>query len=92
MYIDLVLAQHESSEKPYLFKAPGFSYLEAGDEIICETKKGKNKAVVKSCITINTDIEAKAYKMILEAAGAIEPLKKVLSKVEYKDFTYTEDE
>lgn len=91
MYIDLVLAQHESSEKPYLFKAPGFCHLEAGDEIICETKKGKNKAVVKSCITINTNLEEKAYEMILAAAGATEPLKKVLSKVEYKDFTYTEE-
>jgi hypothetical protein len=92
MYMDLVLAQHEGNEKPYLFKAPGFCHLEAGDEIICETKKGKNKAIVKSCITINTNLEEKAYDMILAAAGATEPLKKVLSKVEYKDFTYTEDE
>ena len=75
MYLDLVLIKHEECDRLFLFKAPGFSHIEKGDEVICETKFGKQKAVAESVMTINTNIEDKAYQMILDAAGAKEPLK-----------------
>lgn len=99
MYMDLVLALHydyQKNEKKYLYQAPGFSGLKEGDEIIAYTDEetatiGKHRSVVLSCITINTNVEENAYRMILDIAGAEEPLKKVLAKIERKPFIYTEE-
>lgn len=88
MFIDLVLCKHEGVDKVYLFRAPAFSYV--GDDVIVETERGEQPAKVVETYSIDTD--SKAYRFIVEAAGAYEPLKRVLKEVSYRTLKYEEEE
>ena len=92
MYIDLVLCKNGKNKQTFLFQAPGFSRLSTGDEVICDTVLGKQKMTVVEVMSISNATEPRAYNMVLKAAGATEPLKKVISKIEYSEFKYEEDE
>ena len=89
MYIDLVLCQHSPDGKPYLFVAPAWSYLKSGDSVLVETRCGLKDAVVVDCIT--EAVESEYIKFAVACVGASLPLKRVMSKITYKDFDYTED-
>lgn len=92
-YIDLVLVKHhETDYETYMFQAPRWSDLKKGDEVIVETCIGEQKAKVIDSYTISTDYNEEEFNFILTASKAKLPLKKVLKKVEYHEYSYPEPE
>lgn len=89
-YIDLVICKHGNNPNAFIFQAPEWSTLKAGDKVIVETKKGEAEATVERVYTVNTT-DKEEFEFIMMASGASLPLKKVLKKVTYKVFRY-EDE
>lgn len=89
MYIDLVLCKHDKNDNNFLFYAPAWSRLEKDDEVIVDTKYGESKAVVVDKVTV--DKTSEEYEFIVKATGATTPLRKVLSKVLYREFDYDFD-
>ncbi len=87
IYVDLVLCKHEKVGKGFLFVAPPFTHLKRGDDVIVDTKKGKQPAIVIDSIT--TNIHSDDYMFIRKMNGMRE-LKKVLGKIVYLD--YSEEE
>lgn len=89
MYIDLVLCVHSENGRPFLFSAPAWSYLKSGDEVIVEARAGLAKATVIDCRTVENDSDELMF--CVECAGATLPLKRVMRKVTYREFTYPEE-
>lgn len=89
-YLDLVVCKHDSSDHPFIFRAPACSYLKKGDRVIVETKHGEKMATVERCYT--TDKVGEELDFILIASGATVPLRKVLKKVTYKEYEYEDEE
>ena len=87
-YVDLVLAKTERMERPHLFQCPSWSYLSNGDQVMVETKYGKAEMTVVAAFT--ADEESDYFRFIARAANATLPLKRVLGKVQYKEFYYDE--
>lgn len=88
-YIDYVVCKHDESDKPYLFVAPAWSYLEPGDRVNVETKKGITQATVIASYTDTNDMDA-VVNMFVAASGASWPLKRVVSKVIVKEMDWTD--
>lgn len=85
-YIDLVIVLALQCGK-VLCCAPGFSGLQAGDDVRCEAySSGKVVAV----ITVGTKSEV--YDFLLKAYGSKYPIPKITSKVVYEAFSYDEQE
>ena len=89
-FITLVLATHSMTGEGtvYLFQSPLEATLEKGDEIKVQTKRGIASAWVIDTIVVRAG--EKAYKFILKATKAYEPLQKVISRVKYEIFHYDE--
>lgn len=79
-YTTLVIAETDGVMR--LLKAPFFTPLEEGDELVVETETGESPAVLRAFATMGTDSEA--YQFILQSLGAREPLPRVL-KIVYRD-------
>lgn len=90
MYLDLVLCKHPNCEKKYLFRAPSYSNLEVGDEVVVETKKGEQPATVLA--QLHVDNASREYKFITEFVEAKEPLKRVLKILKYYEIGYEDEE
>lgn len=90
-YIDLVICKHANSDHPYIFKAPAWSNLNAGDDVFVETKHGEKIATVERKYTVDTT-DNDEFEFILMASGVTTPLRKVLKKIEYKEFEYDDEE
>ena len=90
MYLDLVVAKHKDSPRYYLFQAPPFSRLNAGELVIVDTVKGEAEAEVVNVLT--TDTNRKEYHFIVEMNHATLPLRKVLKKVAYRELRYEEEQ
>ena len=90
-YFDFVLCKHANNDKTYLFHAPAFSYLKKGDFVEVETSKGRQLAMVISCFTLSKS-ETDKIDFIMNATGASKDVKKVLSKVDYKEFEYEQED
>lgn len=86
-YVDLVTCKQEHGI--WLFYAPAFSYLHEGQELVVDTQCGEQPATVISAYTVEKDSDL--YNFIIKATGATLPLKKVLSKVNYKKLEYEEE-
>jgi hypothetical protein len=89
MYKDYVLCKVENSEKPYLFYAPRYTYLEQGDMVIVETKDGEKKAEVIQSITFEES--SKEVDFIVRCTGAT-IIKKILKTIRFKELDYSEYE
>lgn len=89
-FMDLVICNHQGNPKSFIFRAPAWSNLKAGDKVIVETKKGESEATVVKSYTIDR-IDKSAFDFILTASGVSLPLKRVLKKVTYKNFIYTDE-
>lgn len=89
MYVDLVMCRHGEYGQNYLFVAPRFCLLEKGDEVVVDTKRGLSRAIVIDRLTV--DYNGDEYRFIVEGMKATEPLRKVVAKVNYKEFEYTEE-
>ena len=90
-YFDFVLCKHDGCDKTFLFRAPAWSHLEKGDLVVVETVNGEQMAQVVSCITLGND-EVDKIDFIMNATRADSDVKKVLKKVDYKVFSYWEDD
>lgn len=89
-YIDLVLVAHAKGGQKYLFEAPGFSGLEAGDHVTCDTVKGLSPGRVTHVVTI---AKGNAYiDMLAAAANATLPLKRITHKWVCTELKYPEEE
>ena len=89
--IGLALCNHNGHGKNYLFRMPAYERLENGDRVVVETKHGEAEALVVGTATIYGE-ESDEYQMIVKAAGADLPLKKVLRKISYKELAYDEED
>ena len=89
-YFDFVLVKHEN-DRVYLFRAPAFTHLEFGDEVVVETSNGEQRGIVQSSITL-AETDTDQIDFIMRSTGAPDEVKKVLSKVIYQEFKYGEDE
>ena len=91
-YFDFVLAKHkEDGDRTYLFRAPAWSGLEKGDSIKVETQHGQKLATVVSTVTLRSD-DTEKIDFIMHGTGADENVRKVISKVTYVNFEYSEEE
>ena len=91
MYTGLVLCRHkkdsgtELNSKKYLFACPPNCGLQTNDEVIVQTQKGEEEAVVVSVCPV-VEVESPLYRFIVACVnGASTPLAKVLKK---KEITY----
>lgn len=91
--LDLVLVQHQDGGQKFLFQAPYHSDLNTGNEVIVETRRGRQKATVVSSLSVNdeNDIDRKTIDFILKTTGAMMPLKKILSRTVEEPFLYRND-
>lgn len=91
-YVDLVLCKYSEDSATYrMFQAPAWSLgLEPGNEVVVDTRLGKRHAIVIYSMTTSKDSDA--YNMIMKLVGTDKPFRKVLSRVAYDDFTYSEEE
>ncbi len=88
--IGLVLCKHRNEGKKYLFRAPAYSSIDKGDTVVVEDQNGETMATVVGYADVIVGNEE--YEMILECCGATLPLKRVLSKVVYREFRWDEDD
>ena len=90
-YFEFVLVKHEGCDKPYLFRAPAFTHLKKGDMVVVDTKRGLQMANVLGAIDVSKD-DIESINFIMEATGADTDVKKVISKVNFSELDYEEDE
>ena len=94
-YIDLVICKHPNSDKKYLFQAPCWSHLKPSEDVIVDTRKGKEPAKVVESITVSKDSDEYKFITLLVAKSneqATLPLKKVLSRVVTDELKYDEED
>ena len=89
MFIDLVLCKHLVDSRKFLFYAPAFSYLQKDDQVLVDTARGEQTAIVINAVTVDSDSED--YLFILDATSATLPLQRVISKVWYRELEYKPD-
>lgn len=89
MYTMLVVVKHPASEKHFLFEAPAFSTLRAGDRVQVSTRYGDADGRVVECATVDKDSES--YRMICAAANATFPLRRVNGRIDFIQYEYPED-
>ena len=88
-YVCLVLCQHPNDTGYYLFRAPAWSTLNAGDDVIVKTRRGKTLASVVNSVSV--EVDSPVYKMFIDVARAREPLAPVESRIMYHKFDYSEE-
>ena len=87
VYRDYVLVKFCTSDKMYLYQAPGFSFLTTGDIV---KVGGHNDGVV---VMKETRADDDPYlERLIKAAGAKQPLSKIIARVDYKAFEYDDEE
>ena len=90
MVVGLVLVTFKKDRvKEYLFRTPKLECISVGDLVTVEGSD--DQAVVKSCVRYIDD-DSDEYEMIVRAAGASLPLKKVLSRYIETKFEYDEED
>lgn len=88
-YFDFVLV--EMGMGRFLYRAPAYSKLERGDNVLCETWNGPDYGTVLSIVTLSkNDIDA--IDFIMKATKSGETVNKVLAKVNYECIQYDKDE
>lgn len=90
MFLDLVIVTHDNSVHKYTFQAPFNSGLKEGDRVVCDTQYGESLGTVLDCLAVEKD--DKRYNFITNAMSTTEPLRKIISKVEYRKFQYNDEE
>ena len=90
-YVDFVLCNHEGSEKNYLFYAPAFSGIQKGNQVVVDTKNGTKVVNVVSVATVPRD-NLQFIDFIMNATGADNDVKKVISVIQYREMDYSEEE
>ena len=86
MYKDLVIVTYSKDGKRYLFEAPGFSDIEKGTAVLCNTSDGVKRGAVVSSYTC--DDRDDIFAFIAEAMGAKLPLERLAGVEMLKKFSY----
>lgn len=81
-FIDLVVLKNHL----HVFQAPAFSQLKEGDKVIIESIKEDETAIVERVYTARKSGDELDF--ILIASGTSLPLRKILKKIDYKDFDF----
>lgn len=90
MVVGLVLVTFKKDRvKEYLFRTPKLEAISVGDLVTVEDSD--DQAVVKAYVNYIDD-DSDEYAMIVRAAGATTPLKKVLSRYIETKFEYNDEE
>ena len=90
-YIDAVLVKHPSCDKLFLFQAPAFSYLNEGNNVICETKvspEAEGEVVAIRTVEKNSA----ELQFIAKCSGATLPLNKIKAIVRVSELKYEDEE
>ena len=90
-YFDFVLCEPYDGEEKYLYRAPAWSGIAKGDDVLVETSTGSKQAQVCAIVTLSEE-DKETIDMIMQASGASKDLRKVLTRVRYIDIEYKEDE
>lgn len=86
-YSDLVICTDKRGSHPHMLKAPAWSGLKEGDDVITETG---DVMVVERSYTFEMSDERLGFFML--CAGAEFPLKKIVQKIEYKRFEFADED
>lgn len=91
-YCDLLICVYPDSreKRNFLFQTVWYSGINPDDEVIVETKYGKQRALVVQVLEAVAK-DSPELEFIAKATNATLPLKKVLKTVKYKDIEYGED-
>lgn len=89
MYIDLVLVEQPMA-KPFLCRCLSFSHLKKGNQVMVEICNEQQVATVIDSLTMKK--EDKEFSFILNATCTSLPLPKIISKVEYREYSYLEED
>lgn len=88
---DFVLCKHPNDNRNFLFRAPAYSGLNKGDTVMVDTKYGEQLAKVVSCVTVDTLDQPKIDFIINAMDVEGKEIKRVLSRVLYSRFDYSEE-
>lgn len=86
MGFDLVLVEQGSGR--YLFKAPEYSALNAGDEVMVETKNGKKAGKILFVLSATNETDDDYQMAMLCANNENNELKRVLEKIEHREISW----
>ena len=91
-YCDLLICVHPDSRehKNFLFQTVWYSGIQPDDEVIVETKYGKQRALVVQVLQAVRK-NSPEFGFIVKATNASLPLKRVLKTVTYRDIDYGEE-
>ena len=86
--IDLVLCTNG-----LLYKAPAFSDLKKGDEVIVESNSGMKEVNtnIDCSLSIDPNVSEDEFLFILRLSKTMTPLKRILRKVEEIELKYKEE-
>jgi len=87
-YIDLVLVKHPNNGNVFLFEAPQFSSIKAGDTVLCDTQYGEALGKVEDKKTVNES----EIQFIVKSAGATLPLKRIIGTFDQIKYTETQEQ
>lgn len=88
MLKNFVIVKHMEDSGKYLFFVPKKISLEAGDKVVCSTKRGKDQLGVCCCDSFMADMA-----VVIPLFGTQEALMRyVTGKVEYKRFEIEKSE
>lgn len=88
--VALVLVKFKTGGKLYLYEAPKFCSIAEGDLVKVEKNNLTEIGTVHSVINY-VDIDCDEYKMIVELAGAVEPLSKIHTHYIERELKYDEE-
>lgn len=87
----LALVQFDLDPKKYLFEIPLYASLEVGNRVYVEDSNDVATVLsVWDSVFLDSG-DREPFDMIVEACGAVLPLKKVVSKIKLLEFNYEED-
>ena len=81
----IVIVKHENCETKYVFEVPENEYVNAGDLVLVENKKG-NVLATCMCDSFTIKCDTPEFNAILKGFGATQPLAKVIGKYYYSEF------
>lgn len=84
-FIDLVVLENSNN----VYQAPAFSGLKEGDEVVVKRHSEEEVFTVERVYTARKN--GAELDFILTASGTKLPLKRILKKVDYKEFDYGDE-
>lgn len=87
-----VVLNEDENRKPYLFRAPVYSYLKEGDRVMVMTKHGPKEGRVLRSVEVGGLLESDIVEFFTKGTGVRFPLAKVISRVVESPLRYYGEE